>query len=121
MADTDTAGTTAWCEVHASASDAEGRGMDASDDFAVFERTAASELGAHGMVTDGPGEAATGGGGNAGAHTAAARACATDGAAVERSGADGAGMLAEGALAVVVHSTEAEAHGETRSLRPPPK
>ena len=35
MADTDTAGTSA-CEVHAGASDAEGRGMDASDDFAVF-------------------------------------------------------------------------------------
>ena len=35
MADTDTAGTAA-CEVHAGASDAEGRGMDASDDFAVF-------------------------------------------------------------------------------------
>ena len=50
MADTDTAGTVE-CEVQAGASDAEGCGMDASDDFEVFERTAALELGAHGMVT----------------------------------------------------------------------
>ena len=40
MADTDTAGTVE-CEVQAGASDAEGCGMDASDGFGVFERTAA--------------------------------------------------------------------------------
>ena len=40
MADTDTAGTVE-CEVHAGASDAEGRGMDVSDNFAIFERTIA--------------------------------------------------------------------------------
>ena len=71
--------------------------MDASDGFAVFERAAASELGAHGMVPDGPGEAATGGGGNAGAHAAAARACATDGAAVGSGGGAGAEVADEGA------------------------
>ena len=49
MVDTDTAGTFE-CEVQAGASDAEGCGMDASDDFEVFERTAASELSADGMT-----------------------------------------------------------------------
>ena len=37
MADTDTAGTVE-CEVQAGASDAEGCGMDASDDFEVLKR-----------------------------------------------------------------------------------
>ena len=111
MADADTAGTAA-CEVHAGASDAEGRGMDASDDFAVFERTASSELGAHGMVTDGPGEAATGGGGNAGAHAAAARVCATDGAAVDSGGGAGAEVADEGASSTAVRGMEEEAHSD---------
>ena len=61
MADTDTAGTVE-CEVQADASDAEGCGMDASDNFEVLEKTGALGLGAHDVVTDGPGEAATGGG-----------------------------------------------------------
>ena len=42
MADIDTAGAVE-CEVQAGASDAEGCGMGASDDFEVFERTAALE------------------------------------------------------------------------------
>jgi hypothetical protein len=62
MADTDTAGTVE-CEAQAGASDAAGCGIDASDDFEVFERAAALELDARDMATDGPGEAATGGGG----------------------------------------------------------
>ena len=44
MADTDTAGT-AECEVQAGASDAEGCGMGASDDFGFFEETAVLDLG----------------------------------------------------------------------------
>ena len=44
MADTDTAGTVE-CEVRAGARDAEGCGMDASDGFEVYERTAASGAG----------------------------------------------------------------------------
>ena len=70
MTDTGTAGTTER-EVRADAGGAEGRGMDASDDFEGFERTATSELSTHDMVTDGSGEAAKGGGGNASAHAAA--------------------------------------------------
>ena len=117
MADTDTAGTVE-CEVHAGASDAEGRGMDASDNFAIFERTIASEPGARGMVVDGTGEAATGGGGSAGARTAATRACVTGDAAVDSSDADGTGMVGDGALAAVVHSMEAKAHGDDAFATP---
>ena len=61
MADTHTA-ETAECEVQAGASDTEGCGMDAGDDFVVFENTVALALGAHGMVNGGPGEVTTGGG-----------------------------------------------------------
>ena len=61
MADTDTAGTVE-CEVRAGASDAEGCGMDASDDFAVFEEAAVLDLGVDGIVANGPGLAAAGGG-----------------------------------------------------------
>ena len=42
--------------------------MDASDGFEVFERTAALELGAHGMVGDGPGETTADEGGSTGAY-----------------------------------------------------
>ena len=102
MADTDTTWTSEECEVQAGASDAEGRGMDASGDFFFdfFERTAASDLGAHGMVTDGPGEAETkGGGGHASAHAAAAaRACAMDCTAVGSGGGAGAETADEGTL-----------------------
>ena len=95
MADTGTAGTVE-CEVQAGASDAEGCGMDASDDFEVCERTAALELDAHRMVTDGPGEAAKGGGEKASTHAAAARACATDDSAVGSGGEAGAEGADEG-------------------------
>ena len=62
------------------------------------------------MVTDGPGEAATGGGGNAGAHAAAARECATDGAAVDSGGGAGAEVADEGASSTAVRGMEEEAH-----------
>ena len=55
MADTDTAGTVE-CEVQAGASDAEGCGMDASDDFEVFAEAAVLDLGVEGIVADGPGD-----------------------------------------------------------------
>ena len=42
--DTDTAGTVE-CEVRAGASDTEGFGMDASEDFGVFEEAAVLDLG----------------------------------------------------------------------------
>ena len=94
MGGTDTAGIVE-CEAQAGASDAEGCGMDASGDFEVLERTAASILGAHGMVGDEPGEAATGGGGSTGARAAATRACVTGNAAVDnRRAPRGAGLLA---------------------------
>ena len=70
-------------------------------DFEVFERTAALELDAHDVVTDGPGEAARGGGGNASAHAASARACTTDGAAVGSGGEAGAEVADEGGYAPV--------------------
>ena len=59
------------------------------------------ELGAHGAVIGGPGEAAdaslrSGGGGHASAHAAAACACATDGAAFGNGGGAGAKMADEG-------------------------
>ena len=61
MVDTNTAGAVE-CEVQAGASDAEGCGIDASDDFEVFERTAASELCAHGMEGSGAARELRGGG-----------------------------------------------------------
>ena len=64
--DIDTKGTVE-CEVHAGASDAEGRGMDASDDFEVFATRSEPVPGAAGMVGDGPGMAATGGSDSTGA------------------------------------------------------
>ena len=68
--------------------------MDASGIFAVFERAAATELGARGMVADGgPGVVATGGGGSTGAPAGAACARdATDNAAVDSSGEKGASV-----------------------------
>ena len=57
MADTDAAGALD-CEVRAGARDAERRGMDASDSFGVYERTAASGLGAH-IAADPTPDAAT--------------------------------------------------------------
>ena len=109
MAGTDTTGTGEY-EVQAGASDAAGCGMDASGDFDVFERMVASELGAHGMVTDGPGEAATsGGGGDAGVHAAVARECATDGAAGDSGGGAGADVADEGASSTAGRGVEAEA------------
>ena len=48
MTDTDTAGTVE-CEVQAGTSDAEECGMDASDDFEVFEETAVLDLRVDGM------------------------------------------------------------------------
>ena len=88
MAGTDTAGTVE-CEARAGDSDAAGCGIDASDDFEVFERTAALELDTHDMAINGPGEAATGGGGNTGAHATAAYACAADSAAADSGGGEG--------------------------------
>ena len=112
MADTDTAGTVE-CEVQAGASDAEGCGMDASNDFEVSKRTAASGLGAHGMATGGPGEAAKGGGGYASAHAAAARACATGGAAVGSGGEAGAAVADKDA------PPDQSRHGSAPLLPPP--
>ena len=67
--------------------------MDANGNFEVLEKAGALGLGAHGVVTDGPGEAATGGGSNAGAHAIAAGECATDGAAVDSSGGAAQGPI----------------------------
>ena len=113
MADTDMTGTVAYEVRGAGASDAEGCGMDASNDFEVFERTAASGLGAHGMVTGGPGEAAKGGGGYASAHAAAARACATGGAAVGSGGEAGAAVADKDA------PPDQSRHGSAPLLPPP--
>ena len=109
MTDTGTAGTSE-CEVRADACGAEGRGMDASEGFVVFRRAAASDLGAHGMVTDGPGEAATGGGGNTGPNAVATRACATGEAAVGSGGGAGAEVADEGASSTTDRGMKEEAH-----------
>ena len=118
MKDTGTAGTSER-EVCADAGGAEGRGiMDASDHFEVVERAVASELGAHGMATDGPGEVAIGRGGSTGARAAAA--CtrnATDDAAVDSGGGTGA------TVAHVASSTSAgiaEACGHDTPASPTP-
>ena len=60
MADTATAGTFEG-EVQAGARDAEGWGMDTSNDFEVFDEAAVLGLGVDGIVADGPGLAAAGG------------------------------------------------------------
>ena len=92
--------------------------MDASNHFEVAERTAASELGAHGMVADGPGEVATEGGGSTGARAGAACARdATDDATVDSGGGTGA------AVAHVASSTTAgiaEACGDDTPAAPAP-
>ena len=79
-------------------------------DFAVFERAAASELGAHGMVTGGPGEAVTVGGGNTGAHAGDTRARVTGDAAVGSGGGAGTAVADEGASSTAGRGVEAEAH-----------
>ena len=107
MADTGTAGTVEY-EVQAGASDTTGCGMEASDGFDFFESTAALELGAHGMVTGSPGEAATGG--NTGAHDGDTRACVPGDAAVGSGGGAGATVADEGASSAAGRGVEAEPH-----------
>ena len=70
--DTGTAGT-AECEAHADAYGAQGRHLDASEDFVISEKATASELDADGVAGNDTGMMATGGGGGMGACTAAAR------------------------------------------------
>ena len=111
MTDTGTAGT-AEREVRAGACSAEGRGMDASDGFVIFERTAISELGAVDMAGDGLGMAATGGCEGTGARAAAiVRANeATDGVIVGNGDRDGSGMVDEGTRLMATRGVRA--HGD---------
>ena len=88
MVDTDTA-ETAECEVRADDCSAEGRGMDAGEHIAVYERAAASELDAAGML----GMAATTGTGEGiGARAVAA---VTNGVAGAHDEAEGGDMVDE--------------------------
>ena len=77
------------------------------------------ELGAHDMFTDGPGEAATGNGSNAGAHAIAASECAADGAAVDSSGGAGAEVADEGGASwIATHDADGIGGGATASNAP---
>ena len=124
MTDTGTAGA-AECEVRADARGAEGRGMDASEDFVVFGRAAASEMDADDMAGGDSGMKAAGDDRSTGACAATARASAraydaTGDAAVESGGGAGAEMVAEGSSSAAVRDAEAEAHGDGAFAAPTP-
>ena len=118
--DTGTAGA-AEGEVRADACGAEGRGMSASEELAVFGRAAASEKGADDMDGGDSGIRAAGGDRSTGARAATTRAHdATGDEAVGRGGDTGAQMVAEGASSTAVRDAEVEAHGDGAFAAPTP-
>ena len=95
--------------------------MDASDNFSVLERAAASELDAGDMAGGDSGMKAAGGDSSTGGR--AATACAHDAtgdATVASGDGQGAEMVEEGASSTAVRAAEAEAHGDGAFAAPTP-
>ena len=119
MTDTDTEWT-AECEVHADAGGAEGRGMDASDDFDFCGRRVTLVPETDGMRSDGPGMAATTGGSDS--TDARATALRVGDGMGDKAGASGgeAGTdgIDEGALSAATYIADGTADRETAQDAP---